>query len=207
MIRSAEHDTAKSRHLVVSRRPLRWILGMASAVFVAWPSLSALTRPGGSAILKQHVVSLKRTAQLLNVLGEVSQIGRTTQSVAIENDQMVTVLHQMNREEAFNRTLTAHLKLSRRQLLRQLADVTTLEHLTGEQIPLTETILGTTTSLASMMRTVQQSAAGQAQDMEQVASLSSREEQVMARLQRTNAEILDHDLIPAVSITQSMAGR
>ncbi|NMP23967.1 hypothetical protein [Sulfobacillus harzensis] len=99
------------------------------------------------------------------LLGKVSQIGRTTQSVAAENQKMVTVLQQMDKEESANKTLESHLKVSSRQLQGQLQDVATLERLTGDQIPLTRTILGTTTSLASMMQTVQQSADAQAQDM------------------------------------------
>lgn len=190
-----------------SRRQWRWILGLVSMLVVAWPSISGLSTPSGQYALGQHLAQFRKSAALLNVLGEVTSIGRSTETVAKENQHMVRVLKQMDAEESRNRILENDLKQSSRQLQGQLAEVSRLRALTKAQIPLTGTIQGTTGSLEAMMQTVQQSARSQAQDMGQIVSLSHEEQQVMERLRGTSQAILNDDLKPAVTITQSMAGR
>lgn len=178
-----------------------------SMLVVAWPSISALSRPSGRLATSQHLVQFRKSAALFNVLGEVTSIGRSTQTVAKENQHMVRVLEKMDAEESRNRILEKDLEKSSRQLQGQLGEVSRLRALTAAQIPLTRTIQGTTGSLAAMMQIVQQSARNQAQDMGQVVALAQQEQQVMERLKGTSQAILHDDLKPAVTITQSMAGR
>lgn len=197
----------RSPFVSLSRRQWRWVLGLISTLVVAWPSISGLSTPAGRQALSQHLAQAKKSAAMLNVLGEVTAIGHSTQTVANENRHMVQVLQQMDAEESANRTLENDLQKSSRQLQGQLGDVSRLRGLTAAQIPLTRTIQGTTGSLATMMQIVQRSARSQAQDMGQVMGLSQQEQYVMERLKGTSQAILNNDLRPAETITQSMAGR
>lgn len=189
-----------------SRRQVRWLMGVSAAVIVSLPSWLSLASPEGRAHLHQHLVTAQKSMALLNVLGEISQIGASTRTVVRMNAHILSITQAMNTQENENRVLAQSLDVSSRQLSHQVTAVSQLERLTADQVPLTHTIDNTTGTLNHIMVGVRQSAASQALRMQGIVNLSQHEETLIRDLNSINQRIR-LDLVKSAAITRAMAGR
>lgn len=191
----------------VTRRTLRWVLGIFTAAVISAPSWFSLGSPMGQAQFRQHLADLRQSGHLLNILGEVSTVGKTTQQVVTVNQHIVSVLKAMNQEENLNQQLYLKLDASSQDLGQQADKVAQLAHLTADQIPLSLNIQHTTQDLQSIMAGVQQQAMQQSSDMQALVHMNQKEENLLQAIQKINQTILTQYLARSVIVTGTMAGK
>ncbi len=189
-----------------SRRQVRWLVGVSAAVMVSLPGWLSLASPKGRTQLYQHLATTQKSAALLNVLGEISQISASTRSVVRMNAHILSITQAMNTQENENRVLAHSLGASSRQLSHQVKAVSQLERLTADQVPLTRIIDNTTGTLNHIMAGVRHSAAFQDRRMQGIVTMSQYEETLIQDLNNINQKIRQ-DLIKSAAITRAMAGR
>ncbi len=190
----------------ITRRQMRWLMGVGAAVVVSLPGWLSLGSPQGRVRFHQHLAAFQKNLSLLNVLGEVSQIGASTRAVVGVNAHILSITQAMSTQENQNRILAHDLAVSSRQLSQQVADVEQLDRLTAAQVPLTHTIDNTTGTLNQIMAGVQQNAESQVIRMQGIVTLSQREETLIRALNSIN-QTIDRALLKSAAITRAMAGR